>query len=225
MKTAFIGDVQDRPSVVAEVLANPPAERVVFLGDYLDSFHHADEAHIEALELVLGAAERGECIALIGNHEWSYLSGEMRCSGYRDSLARVVPKDRMRRVLRPFWWDGERRVLATHAGLTRSVVKQLRLTEDGDPSELLKIEYAKMPRGAFGWIGRSRGGPREYGGPLWCDWSEFTISPHFRQVVGHTRGPAIREHGDNWCADVLAHHREIVVLEEDGSIHASPLTP
>ncbi|MGF1531578.1 MAG: metallophosphoesterase [Puniceicoccaceae bacterium] len=58
-------------------------------------------------------------------------------------------------------------------------------------------------QGFFSAAGFVRGGDRPCGGPLWLDWNH-EFDPEglpYPQIVGHTRGPNVRQKGGSYCLD------------------------
>ena len=89
--TIVVGDLHGKHKIVDAVLAlNQP---VVFIGDYLDSFCESFDSQIKTITKVLDAVENGKAIALMGNHEMSYLNPDMKSSGYNDSMSSLLMSD------------------------------------------------------------------------------------------------------------------------------------
>jgi hypothetical protein len=199
MLTNIIGDLHGKVEVVKHFLAREN-ERIVFTGDFLDSYDHSVQDQLATLELVLDACEQRpeQVVALMGNHEMSYLRPEYRASGFSIALdSHLIPlKGKMWRHLQRFTWvDG---ILVTHAGvcmdwLNRFCPTCLGVTRAN--TELLTEFLFECELSAFAEIGDSRGGFAPSGGPLWCDfYDDFVPLPSITQVFGHT---ARREYGDD----------------------------
>ncbi len=179
MKTLFVGDTHGATEVIELALNTPYADRVVFMGDYLDSFNRPVQDQVFNLMAVLNACENNpeRFIGLMGNHELSYLDAAMRCSGYNlDTQRHVIHlADRMKRILKPYFWVDEN-WLATHAGVSDDLLHAFRMTLQ---------EY--LEAGKFKQIGYARGGDQQVGGLHWCDFNkEFAPIKGVNQIVGHT---------------------------------------
>ncbi len=75
-RTAYIGDVHGAYDRFVELLDQINAERVVFLGDYIDR----GEDSIRVVDHVVGMVERGEATAQVGNHDEMFM-GAVEGSG------------------------------------------------------------------------------------------------------------------------------------------------
>ena len=178
MKTLVIGDLHGAYEVVRLVKKTKEVDRVVFLGDYLDSYDRPIADQIVTLTEVLemAEAEPEKYIALIGNHERSYLFPKEMCSGFNYETDAMVTHlaDRMKEVLKPYFWIDDL-WLATHAGVDHWL-----LEERGETLQ----EY--LEGGDHTQISKARGGWDNHGGLYWQDWKDFTPVNHVNQVVGHT---------------------------------------
>lgn len=203
MKYVFIGDVHGKVDAVEEALSREGHK--VFVGDFIDSFDRSLEDHKKCYDLVFAAIDKGDAMALYGNHELSYYVPSQRCSGWapdRASLMLAYEKD-IKKRFKNYLFLGEN-ILVTHAGLT----KQLFDDHIGDMKyldETLQIWENRYNTPMY-WIGASRGGPsyNSYGGTFWCDFRyEFAPVEGLMQIFGHTRGKGIRQTGYSYCIDCL----------------------
>lgn len=219
MKTLFVGDLHGARDIVRLALKTTYPDRVVFMGDYLDSFTRPVEDQISTLQLVMDACENNpeKYIALMGNHELSYIEDGMQCSGFKAETASYIVhlQKRMRAILKPYFWI-EEDWLATHAGVSNALL------------ELKKMDLETyLQQGDFFQIGRFRGGWAPIGGLHWCDFNaEFDPIPGVNQIVGHTHydhdGTLLTKQGQmsiNYNVDCIPHYnpREtIFLILEDG---------
>jgi hypothetical protein len=205
--TLVVGDLHGKFEVAKKALNT--GLPVVFLGDYLDSWDRSFEDQFQTLAIVLDAAREGKAVALMGNHELSYLDETMRCSGW-DQLKQteldIFHAYNMNQYLKPYHEvDG---FLLSHAGVSKAL-----LAYYGS----LSLE-GYLERGYFKEIGYRRGGRKPVGGLFWCDWAEFDPIEGVKQIVGHTRGRQIREKDGNYCIDVLEDGLSTVALIDSGTI-------
>ena len=91
MKTVFIGDIHGRDIWKQIVEAEADADKIVFVGDYFDSF---DVPGVVQLQNFLDIIEfkkntDKEVVLLFGNHDYHYMPGftGMGYSGYQGALA------------------------------------------------------------------------------------------------------------------------------------------
>lgn len=201
MKYRYVGDIHGQIDVMRQAL-DCDADRVIFVGDLVDSYRRSISEQIECVTLGLSLAGQGRVDVMWANHEWSYIHDSMRCSGYKPETAmHLLPLlNVMRQKFKPFLFEQD--ILVTHAGLTKRLWDEYNITLD-NLQDTLKIWSEDMNSPFFG-IGYARGGWAEVGGPLWCDFNhEFTPIEGLSQVFGHTRGNGIRQVGNNWCIDTL----------------------
>lgn len=193
MKILTIGDLHGLPewkSVISEQF-----DKIVFLGDYLDSFHVPDKHILQNLEEIIAfkGSHPEKVVLLWGNHETSYLYRECRASGYRprigeqvkEMLTRHMEKFRMAFQVRNYLW--------THAGIhqdfyVRKIKPQIKASDLHIAVTLDRL-FAEKYLPVFE-VGPERGS-RDYsatGGPLWIDKSRLLEKPlrGFYQIVGHT---------------------------------------
>jgi len=182
--------------------------KIVFIGDYLDSFDRKMVEQLHTINLVLGAvrAQPDRVWALQGNHERSYQDRHMQCSGYSYELADQLHQTvDMSPLLDYIWVDDW---LISHAGVSQKLL---------DASGQTLEEY--LDAEDYDQIGRARGGRDAVGGLYWCDWwREFepTATP---QIVGHSNHrpidalPGIIQNGNSYNIDCLGRTEEVLVLD------------
>ena len=178
MKTLFVGDLHGNLEVFEAARDCRAVDRVVFMGDYLDSFNRSVTDQIRVLEGVLFAvlADPKRYIGLFGNHELSYITAGMRCRGFNIATNLHVHhlKSRMEQLLKPYVEIDQ--FLVSHAGVSASLLRQLGLSAE---------QY--LERGDFRQVGTARDGNFLSGGLYWCDWThEFEPVSGLNQIVGHS---------------------------------------
>lgn len=178
MKTLIIGDLHGNLEVLEHALSQRTTDRVVFVGDYLDSFNRSVEDQVLVLSKVLKAVRNNpeRFTALVGNHELSYMNPTMKCSGWNfktdDIVSNMLPA--MEALLEDSTYVGE--FLVTHAGVNAGLLEEL----DMNLGEYLNNED-------YYQIGKARGGFFKYGGLFWNDFNmEFEPIPNVKQIMGHT---------------------------------------
>ena len=198
-------------------------DRVVFLGDYFDSW--ADGEGASAIDAAERAAtwlreslEKPNRICLWGNHDLAYAFSEpgyLSCSGATEEKRLAIEsflgaEDWAK--LQLAHWEGD--LLFTHAGLSRfhlpagiSGAEAVRTWLDGEIEEARAALRANRRH----WIlqaGFYRGSPiASAGGLTWCDYDhEFEPVPGVWQICGHTpqrglRSDVTAEGSWNFCFD------------------------
>ncbi len=180
----------------------------------MDSFDRSAEDQLNLVNtLLLATRDRDDVVALLGNHELSYLKEGMRCSGYeytKQLLVNHIKADMLRQFKTHLWLDDT--TLVTHAGATSQLFPEL---------EDVKTSLSEgSPR--LYYIGRARGGMAPAGGIFWCDyWSEFQPVEGLTQIVGHSayrpQGelPGIVMHSDCFNVDCLDRAPELLTVDTD----------
>jgi hypothetical protein len=201
MKTLILGDTHGRSNWKDVLAAHPDAARVVFMGDYLDSFNISGVEQLYNFNEIIRFKEETdkEVIMLLGNHDHHYLDVGETYSGYKaahkwdfnDAL-----KKNMHHLQIAYLLDD---VLFTHAGVspiwmddTFGYTGWTRETLVADLNELYK---AKPTLFNFSHLGWDPSGDSVEQGPMWIrprslmksNKGDNGLKKHFRQVVGHTQ--------------------------------------
>lgn len=172
------------------------ADKIVFLGDYFDSFDISQEKQVEEFEFILDLKRSlGSTVELLlGNHDIQYLYPEryeLRCSGFKANIkiSQLLQDNKELFSYSYHYKDW----LFSHAGVSRSwinlVKDKYQITNLNETTEeissLLSYEFKEL----F-WCSRKQGGRNEIDGPLW-ERPERLIKdlPDFNQIVGHTYSP------------------------------------
>ena len=227
MQTAVIGDIHGRFEVMVAALAKH--SRVVFVGDYVDSFDRTKLDQIQCLTLALNEHNGGSVVCLRGNHEESYIDPDARCSGWNNIMnTHIMPiQEEVRALPTHTWVDG---ILITHAGISQHFIDEIlvdQYTYDLNITKQDMLEFY-LERVVHQEVGYARGGSKSCGGLLWCDFfEEFGPIAGLRQIFGHTgyrpkdysnpdaeHEKGILSDGDNWNVDCLDHCTEYVVITD-----------
>lgn len=224
---------------VGRILAqeNGQFERIVFLGDFFDSFKPAFSAK-RICEHLLSLRDTYDCTFLIGNHDLQYYAGGHTanrlsvprmgsshpywCSGYSrttaEAVARHLPRDFVDACKVAVMRHGH---LLSHAGVMPSL-----LPYTGDDQTSLEVFLGKTCVEAVHTLrmdstnplwaaGMARGGSARVPGPLWCDFlDEFEDALPWPQIVGHTARAGGVWKGRSVCLD--ANQTLYGVLSDEG---------
>ena len=91
MKTIIIGDIHGRDAWKQIINQEQDADRVIFVGDYFDSFDVPGLIQIQNFQDIIEfkTTSKSEVVLLIGNHDYHYFPeiGENGCSGYQTRMA------------------------------------------------------------------------------------------------------------------------------------------
>lgn len=231
MSFLVIPDVHEQADKVRRILdLHGKDGKVVFLGDFFDSF--VDGGRKATLRLISDLLADERFVILLGNHDAHYVypNDYLRCSGFKRSKANAIRQSglRSRWAERAKLWvdiDGWR---LSHAGFSPYILEKVEqgpLTLEEEwlrcqewmllgknwntplPSEHLP-SLGDVP--ILAWVGRCRGGLHYRGGPMWLDWNnEFEPIAGLNQIVGHTTGPEPRwvcEYSNNLNLDTGLGH-------------------
>lgn len=223
MNAIVVGDLHGEISFYQQVRSMFD-EKIILVGDLLDSLIFTRTEQYRLLELVLNDIEAGQTECIFGNHELGYLMKRMLCTGHSSSFeSRIIPfKSRMWKLMKPFIFDMENKVLITHAGLNSQLLHEAfslvpPAEHDMELIDLFLTESWREPDdGIIYNIGHSRGGSERNAGIFWSDYyADFNPVEGLSQVFGHTPGSDIRKRGNNWCIDCLLGARKVVQITGD----------
>lgn len=189
-----------------ERLKGGKCDRLVFLGDYCDSFTHSNHDMQHTVEQVIRIKKENpdKVELLIGNHDLPYISPLLRgmCSGHRPEAYPTMNKlfSENDKLFNIAYQKGKH--LFTHAGVTnrwRHTNNRLIDKWKGERTETLaetlnKIRFTHDVVDLYS-VGMARGGVRgDVGGPLWADMVESIVDAllGYHQYVGHTPIRALR---------------------------------
>ncbi len=119
MKTIFIGDIHGRP-IWKDIVAKENADRVIFIGDYFDSFSipGIDQIHNFKEIVEYKKTSDKEVTLLVGNHDFHYMNVGETYSGFQPALKfdiEIVLKENMEHLQMAYSFD---KFLCTHAGVS-----------------------------------------------------------------------------------------------------------
>jgi hypothetical protein len=190
-------------------------DRVIFVGDYVDSFTVDNVNMIKNLEDLISLKKKypEKIVLLLGNHDVQYIDNDHFCSGYRPEMQFDLHKIfndnidlfQMAYLMEIPLIEGRknRKVLWTHAGVTKgwlnSINKSafynpkhrlfsiLRGTQKSEIDEKLNLAWALRINSIFA-VDYQSGGLETWAGPLWVRPGILTNEgvSEYDQIVGHT---------------------------------------
>lgn len=184
-RTLIVPDVHEQIDKLLKLEAKQikQASRVVFLGDFFDSFNDRHPALI--CQWLKEALDNPAYTILWGNHDTSYaFSGPFRCSGWEQEEATIINNMLTQHDWRKFKLFTEvGKFLVSHAGFHPK-------TMHFHNEDLARKEIDQaLTQGNYTPIwgaGYCRGGRQVRGGPVWLDWNEEFEAFSQAQIVGHT---------------------------------------
>jgi len=199
MKTLIIGDIHGRSNWKDILVAHPDAERVIFMGDYFDSFDISGAEQLYNFNEIICFKEETdkEVIMLVGNHDHHYMDIGETYSGYQAAMQwdfNDTLKKNMNHLQVAYLLDD---VLFTHAGVSPvwmdiTFDKWSRDTLVEQLNELYQVRPTLFNFSHLGW---DPSGDSIEQGPMWIrprslmssNKGDDGLKNHFRQVVGHTQ--------------------------------------
>lgn len=215
MKILVIGDLHGHDTW-KEIINTNTFDKVVFIGDYLDSRTRSCEEQLSNFLDILKYKkdDLNDVILLIGNHELHYLDGidstySGHNYGYSFSFNSVLENALKDNLLQMAYKDGQ--YLFTHAGVSETwcLDNGINYTTDYIADEI--NELFKHRRVAFD-INRGGGyGNEIYQSPVWIrPGSLYNDSVDFMNVIGHTSGGRIKETDKYILTDALPNEYIII---------------
>lgn len=221
MKIVVVGDIHGHNSWKKILETEEAWNKVIFLGDYVDSFTVSSKEQRDNLVELLTLKD-GNIIRLVGNHDLNYVPwNRAECSGYSHQTqgycGQLIIDALMDGKIIPFYQQDN--ILFSHAGFTRTWLKTVYRAEH---IEDISTDYDK-----FNWAtlkfnynsGYDSHGDTISQGPTWVrppSLVEDSLDDYI-QVVGHTVMPSIavyREKDIIWCCDTLGYGQYLVI--DDG---------
>jgi hypothetical protein len=201
MKTIVLGDTHGRSNWKLAVHQDKP-NRVIFIGDYFDSFEISGVEQIANFKEIIQYKETNpqvEVILLIGNHDHHYFPevGYTGTSGYQSGIAPSITQvvDENRHHFQMAYGFGE--YLFTHAGVSPVFMDQV-FGENDWSIENIVVDINEMfrykPR-AFDFNGIDGSGDNTTQTPIWIRPRSLMSSnkkhkkglkKDYIQIVGHT---------------------------------------
>ena len=198
MKTIIIGDTHGR-STWKDIIAQEQADRVIFLGDYFDSFDIDPVVQQYNFKEIIEFKEKSECevILLIGNHDFHYYPGGETYSGYRAGAApinRQLLQENKHHLQMCYQLDN---ILFTHAGIGYNWLTHQNKYEPGvDPGNIADFVNAiwEHQPNRFMFCGIDQYGNTKTQTPIWirpqallAGNRDTFLKEEYIQVVGHTQ--------------------------------------
>jgi len=172
-------------------------DRIVFIGDYVDSFYIKDDDILNNLLNVIQFKKDNplKVILLIGNHDLQYMFSydNHECSGFRPQMYEQLHKifNDNKDLFQMSYEVND--TIWTHAGIHQGWYNDRFSAYVGryptlKISEQLELAFKDEYSALFN-VGHIRGGFSNAGGPFWCDTSELDSKPlkTMNQIVGHNR--------------------------------------
>ncbi len=240
MKTVVLGDIHGR-SVWKQITEKENPDKVIFIGDYFDSFDISGVEQLHNFKEIIEYKESGssEVVLLIGNHDYHYMPGiDEDYSGYQHAIAPSIQQvlEENKNHLRMAYQMDE--FLFSHAGVSSKFMDSV--FGKGDwKVENLAIDLHEMfkfkPRSFMFGVAVNPDqwyidpyGDNEEQSPIWIRPKSLmranrdTLRKEVIQVAGHTqvREVDVKGHGTGsryWFIDCLGTSGQYMVIT-DGKV-------
>jgi Predicted phosphohydrolases len=216
----IIGDIHGT-EYWKDILDNTISEnkdgKVVFLGDYVDSFTISPEDCYKNLQNIIDFAylyNPTNTILLLGNHDYHYLYPDsIKGSGYQKEYAEKYFEiyDKNKHLFRINYQFEKNKInyICTHAGITTTWLGKQKTNIFNLETLYLNNPDAydfKFPKNIT--MTYSPSGDDEYQSPLWVRPSSLYQKKiqNYHQIIGHTQYPEITKLGQN--ITVVCTHNE-----------------
>ena len=208
MKTIIIGDIHGRDTWKQIVEQEQDAHRIVFLGDYFDSF---DIKGVEQLhnfnEIIKFKQDTNQDVRLLfGNHDYHYMPGftGIGYSGYQPAMAYQFREAISQNILHfqmCYMFDN---VVCSHAGISYIWLKEVFGLENDESEHNWSVDrmedvcdlingYFQYKPQIFEFFGSNPYGDDVYQTPIWIRPNSLMksnkgiLNKKIIQVVGHTQ--------------------------------------
>lgn len=217
MKILVVPDVHNHTAEVERQIARYPADRVIFLGDYFDSFGDTPQMAAQTAAWLKESLARPERLHLYGNHDlWyrfprhpqiSWIGSGFTPAKSREISAILTPDDWAKMKLVEFVGD----IALCHAGIGEEVFGH---PINGVSRERVETLCAEAMRDAEAMVDHP---VFDESGIVWLRWWHLEPLAAFSQFVGHTPSRELRiesAHGrHNVCLDTMG--RYLGLIEND----------
>jgi len=203
MKTVVLGDTHGRSNWKLAIHMEQPVDRVIFMGDYFDSFEFSGVEQIANFKEIIQYKENSpqvEVVMLIGNHDHHYFPevGYTGTSGFQSRIAPSITQvvDENRQHLQMAY--GFRDFLFTHAGVSPVFMDEA-FGENDWSKESVVVDLNELfiykPR-TFDFNGFEPSGDNVSQTPIWIRPRSLMsankkhpkgLKKDYIQIVGHTQ--------------------------------------
>ena len=234
MKTVILGDTHGRSNWKLAIHQEEPFDRLIFIGDYFDSFHfNTDEQINNFLDIIEYKKTSGkEVILLIGNHDYHYFPeiGDTSTSGYqRVGKYQIEPIiEANREHLQMAYQFGE--FFFTHAGVSSVWLDGVFGVGHWDVKFLADEinELFKFKPLSFGFNGFDPYGDSKTQTPIWIrpgslmSANKANLRKKIIQIVGHTQMRKLDLKGSDqftggryYFIDTMETSGQYLIIEDD----------
>lgn len=225
-KTIVIGDIHGRP-YWKQIIVKEKPNRVIFIGDYFDSFDYTAEEEINNFNDIIEFKTSGQSdvIMLIGNHDFHYIDDHERYSGFRAGAASSINRvlvDNKHHLDMMYQFNY---FLFSHAGVSYDWLIKHGWNGTDNITDWVKDMWLYKPN-AFRFDGYDPYGDSKISSPIWIrpnslqkSNKDTELKTKYIQIVGHTQQKQIdiknkSTNGRYYYIDTLGTSGEYMIIED-----------
>jgi hypothetical protein len=226
-KTLVIGDLHGRP-YWKQIIAKEKPNRVIFIGDYFDSFDYTTVEQIHNFKEIIEYKESGDAdvIILIGNHDYHYMRGVTEYySGYQTGTRPAIEQllDDNKHHLDIIYQFNY--FLFSHAGVSYDWLIKHGWDGTSNVVDYVKDVWLYKPN-SFMFDGYDPYGDSKISSPIWIrpnslqkSNKDTELKTKYIQIVGHTQQKQIdiknkATNGRYYYIDTLSTSGEYMIIED-----------
>lgn len=225
MKIIAIGDIHGR-NIWKKIVDKTDADKIVFIGDYFDSFDIKGEEQINNFKDIITYKKTypNKVILLLGNHDFHYLDVGERYSGFQNGMQYYIASEIKQAIkenlLQICYITGN--LIFVHAGVTKTWCVNNNI-------DLVNIEqsindtFTYKPNAFKFTPGKNQSvyGDDVCQSPIWVRPQSLLIDKidNYTQIVGHTQQNKLTQIGEAVFIDTLGTSGEYLQIT-DGKMEA-----
>lgn len=227
MKTIIIGDIHGHDTWKTVLKKEKEWDKVIFLGDYFDSFTVKPCVQVSNFEQILEFKKEDpeNVVLILGNHDFHYTAyvGHSRYSGYKTETSTYIDhklEDLLKEGILQVCYVQDN-IWFSHAGFSKTWLRNRKIdTSKEDWWKRVNEKFFKIPQ-FFGFIKKRDSSPygdNIYQGPLWIRPNSLLEDKPdgVLQIVGHTYTDSVMVGNGLVLCDCLGKGGYAVI--EDGNL-------
>ncbi len=222
MKIVVIGDIHGRGDWKKIIKDNPDSDKIVFIGDYFDSFDIPAAQQKNNFKEIIAYKKKNKdkVVLLFGNHEFHYLKTSTQTYGGHQGFQHIDIGELLNKAINEdliqmcYIHDN---IIFSHAGVTKTWCKS---NDIGSHMIEYFINYVfrhnpnafKLIEGGSGY----RDGDDPYQSPIWVRPNSLIYDKidGYKQVVGHTEKAQLTIGDDITFIDTLGRSGQYLIIKD-----------
>lgn len=204
-KILVLGDIHGHESWRSICEKEKDADKVIFLGDYFDSFTMSPEYQKDNFLNILDFKHNHpNCVLLLGNHDYHYIYNTSY-SGY-NFATKILAQPLITKAIE----DGDLNIIHIHDNIvfSHAGISEFWLNEVAKLEDIHDITFDKLKLSTLDWnglYGFEPHGDTISNSPIWIRPRSLSVDKikGYIQVVGHTPAKKLTSYKDIWLCDTL----------------------